>query len=103
MRLATIVCRFVRTNSEARWLRSALEITFGGFMKIRTWSPAVCVLWTATGLLWSVPAQAQTTTASIHGAVTDPSNAVLPGATVTVVNASTGISKTQKTDNKGYF
>jgi hypothetical protein len=46
---------------------------------------------------------AQATTASIHGTVTDPNGAVLANAIVTAVNTSTGISSTQKTDNKGYF
>ena len=46
---------------------------------------------------------AQATTASIHGTVTDPNGAVLANATVKAVNTSTGISNTQKTDNKGYF
>ena len=72
-------------------------------MKIRIWSLAVCLLLMATGFLWVVRAQAQATTASIRGTITDPSGAVLPGATVTIVNASTGISSVQKTDSKGYF
>ncbi len=48
-------------------------------------------------------AHAQSTYASIHGTVTDTSGAVLPGATVTVTNTSTGISSTQTTDGKGYY
>lgn len=47
--------------------------------------------------------QAQATTASIHGTVTDSSGAVLPGVTVNVLNTSTSIVSTHKTDNKGYF
>ncbi|MGA3100986.1 MAG: carboxypeptidase-like regulatory domain-containing protein, partial [Terracidiphilus sp.] len=45
----------------------------------------------------------QITAAAIHGTVTDPSGAVLPDATVTALNTSTGIS-TETTSNKsGYF
>lgn len=48
-------------------------------------------------------AVAQNVYASIHGTVIDSSGAVVPGATVTAVNTSTGISTTQTTDDKGYF
>jgi Carboxypeptidase regulatory-like domain len=72
-------------------------------MKVRIWYVAVCLLLVATRMLWVVQAKAQATTASISGTITDPSGAVLSGATVTVVNASTGISSVQKTDSKGYF
>ncbi|MGA8529867.1 MAG: carboxypeptidase-like regulatory domain-containing protein, partial [Acidobacteriaceae bacterium] len=48
-------------------------------------------------------AHAQSTYASIHGTVTDTSGAVVPGATVTVTNTSTGISSNQTTDGKGYY
>lgn len=50
-----------------------------------------------------IRSHAQATTASIHGTVTDPSGAVLPDSTVTVVNTSTGITNVQQTDSKGYF
>ena len=46
---------------------------------------------------------AQVTTASIHGSVTDASGAVVPNAEVTVVNLSTGVKYTAKTDGKGYY
>ncbi|MGC2163143.1 MAG: carboxypeptidase-like regulatory domain-containing protein [Silvibacterium sp.] len=72
-------------------------------MKIRTWFLATCLALIAGGFLWAVRAQAQATTASIRGTVTDPSNAVVADANVTVVNASTGISSMQETDNKGYY
>ncbi|MGB6872144.1 MAG: carboxypeptidase-like regulatory domain-containing protein [Acidobacteriaceae bacterium] len=48
-------------------------------------------------------AHAQSTYASIHGTVTDASGAVVPGASVTVTNTSTGISSQQTTDGKGYY
>ena len=72
-------------------------------MKIRIQSLAVCLLSIAVVFLWAVHIQAQATTASIHGTVTDPTGAVLSNATVTVANTSTGIASTQKTDSKGFY
>ena len=46
---------------------------------------------------------AQVTTAAIHGTVTDPSGAVLPGATVTALNTATGISTVVTTNRTGYY
>jgi hypothetical protein len=55
-------------------------------------------------LLCSAPgASAQSVYAAIHGTVTDTSGAVIPGASVTATNTSTGIVATQTTDDKGYF
>ena len=55
-------------------------------------------------LLCNAPrAAAQNVYAAIHGTVTDHSGAVIPGATVTVTNTSTGIVATQTTDSKGYY
>ncbi len=46
---------------------------------------------------------AQVTTATIHGSVTDGSGAFVANATVVVLNTSTGITKTTKTDTKGFY
>jgi len=46
---------------------------------------------------------AQVTTAAIHGTVADTSGAVLADADITVLNTSTGISATAKSDNSGYY
>ncbi|HEV2273843.1 MAG TPA: carboxypeptidase-like regulatory domain-containing protein [Acidobacteriaceae bacterium] len=48
-------------------------------------------------------ASAQVTYAQVHGTVLDPSGAVVPNATVTVLNTSTGISTTASTDSHGYY
>ncbi|MGB6690837.1 MAG: carboxypeptidase-like regulatory domain-containing protein [Terracidiphilus sp.] len=72
-------------------------------MKHRIQYIALGMLLAVSTVLGSGHATAQATTASIHGTVTDPNGAVLPNATVTAVNTSTGISSSQKTDNKGYF
>lgn len=71
-------------------------------MKLRNKYLGLAAALTATTFL-PLLALAQATTASIHGTVTDPNGAVLANATITAVNTSTGISNTQKTDNKGYF
>lgn len=49
------------------------------------------------------PAYAQVITATIHGTVTDASGAVVPNATVTVLNTSTGVHSTATTDSKGSY
>jgi hypothetical protein len=47
--------------------------------------------------------QAQSNSGSISGTVTDPSGAVVPGATVTVENPVSGYNRTVKTDVAGRF
>jgi len=43
------------------------------------------------------------TTSAILGQVTDSSNAVVPAATVTVINRETGLKRSAKTDDAGRF
>jgi hypothetical protein len=56
-------------------------------------------------LLAAVPAFAQVdySTATLKGTVTDPTGAVISGATVTVANPATGITKTTKTNSDGSY
>jgi len=54
------------------------------------------------GLLAAV-ATAQTSTSQISGTVTDASGAVVPGATVTLVNEATGVTQKQDTTEAGVF
>ncbi len=49
------------------------------------------------------PAQAQNVYAAIHGTVTDSTGAVVPNASVTVVNTSTNITTKVVSDSQGYF
>jgi hypothetical protein len=96
----------LHSSPPAASAHSAREITVvncGGFMNTRHPSLAVCLLSIAGVFLWAVHIQAQATTASIHGTVTDPTGAVLSNATVTATNTSTSIASTQKTDSKGYY
>lgn len=48
-------------------------------------------------------AQAQSNSGTISGTITDPTGAVVPGATVTIANAVSGYSRTQTTDSAGHF
>lgn len=59
----------------------------------------------ASAALYLQPAAifAQVTTATIHGTVTDSTGAVVPGANITVLNTSTGVRSTAKTDSRGYY
>ena len=47
-------------------------------------------------------AYGQTTSGSLTGQVTDPSGAVVPGATVTVTNLGTNLTQSVKTDSAGH-
>jgi hypothetical protein len=54
-----------------------------------------------SAIFWT--AQAQSNSGSISGTVTDPSGAVVPGATITVENPVSGYLRTAKTDSTGHF
>ena len=50
-----------------------------------------------------VPTQAQQTTGSLSGTITDPGNAVVAGATVTITSVSTGAERAAVTNSSGGF
>jgi hypothetical protein len=52
---------------------------------------------------FAAPAWAQFETASVLGTVQDPTGAVVPGATVTLLSLDTGISSTRVSDGKGGY
>ena len=54
-------------------------------------------------LLTAAPARAQLSTAEINGRVTDSSGAVLPGATVTMTQTATGLTRSVVTDASGSY
>jgi hypothetical protein len=54
-------------------------------------------------LLAQIVTQGQTTTGSLAGTVTDPGNAVVAGATVTVTSVNTGAERTGITNSSGAF
>ena len=49
------------------------------------------------------PAAAQDFRGSIAGTITDASGGVLPGVTVTVTNADTGVSQTSSPTSRGLY
>ncbi|MEO8436188.1 MAG: carboxypeptidase-like regulatory domain-containing protein, partial [Pyrinomonadaceae bacterium] len=53
--------------------------------------------------LFTVTALGQVTTGSLRGSVADPTGAMLPGATVSVVNNATGAERSAETGNSGTF
>lgn len=50
-----------------------------------------------------VPASGQTTTGSIYGTVTDPTGALIPGASVRAVNAQTGTAQHTQSNSSGNY
>src|SRR5215468_7566024 len=49
------------------------------------------------------PLAGQTVNGSFRGKVTDASGGVIPGASVTVTDATKGVSRDTKTDGSGYY
>src|SRR5262245_11722796 len=48
-------------------------------------------------------AEAQTTSATVSGTVTDPTGAAMPAAAIQVKNVDTGLTQSTVTDNEGRF
>jgi hypothetical protein len=63
----------------------------------------LAVVVAALFLIHSPIVQAQSVYAALHGTVTDASGAVVPGATVTALNTSTGSKTAVTTDSNGYY
>ncbi len=53
--------------------------------------------------LWSTGASAQINTATLAGTVADATGAVIPGASVTILQVANGVSRTTSTNDKGVF
>ncbi|WP_254059610.1 carboxypeptidase-like regulatory domain-containing protein [Granulicella sp. L46] len=69
-----------------------------------SWSIFRVVAIAMAGILGLGSAYAQSTNAGdIRGLVTDPSGALIPGATVTVLNLDTGVAKDYPTNNDGLY
>jgi Carboxypeptidase regulatory-like domain/TonB-dependent Receptor Plug Domain len=56
-----------------------------------------------TLVLTALGAYGQGNAGSVHGTVTDPSGAVIPGATVHMTNSVSGLDRTATTDDSGQF
>src|SRR5215467_11842610 len=54
-------------------------------------------------LLWSTAARAQAVSGTILGTVQDSSGASVPGASITIVNSETGLTRTLTTDSAGEY
>src|SRR5262244_2746226 len=63
----------------------------------------LCILLGLLLTLFSVHAWPQTQLAAVFGTITDPSGAVVPGAQVTIVNQSTGLTREALTDMTGQY
>jgi len=70
-------------------------------MRFASFRLVVCIL--AVVAFLAVPARAQYTPGSITGTVVDPTGAVVPGATVELVDPATGYVRTQETGDAGQF
>ena len=65
--------------------------------------PLVCGLLAAFLLYAAIPAYGQVLYGSIVGTVEDPSGAVVPKATITVMNKETGSTRENTADEAGRF
>ena len=54
-------------------------------------------------LFGAATAAAQTSTATLTGIVTDPTQARLPGVTLTLTNEATGVAATAPTNDQGEY
>jgi hypothetical protein len=80
-------------------MRRTLRANLGSLRGI----PAVLAILATFALIVPTPVSAQAVSGTILGVVRDSSGAVLPGVTVSLVNAGTGLSRTVVTDSKGEY
>ena len=64
---------------------------------------ASAVLLTILVLVAAPWVAAQSATGEVNGTITDPSNAVVVGATVRLLNQATGVAKQVTTNSTGYY
>ncbi len=69
----------------------------GKFLRILPLAGLLCAV------AFAAPAAQNGSSASVRGTVTDPSGAVIPGATVTISNAMSGLKRSVQTDPTGQF
>src|SRR6516162_10941639 len=67
------------------------------------WSRRLAILAMAVGLCGQATAQATGNAGSITGAVSDPTGAVVPGATVQIHNPVSEFTRSTTTDSSGKF
>ena len=61
------------------------------------------LMFAVTFLLFTVSALAQTSRGTVSGIVSDPTGAVVQGATITLTNDQTGVSRTTNTNSEGLY
>jgi len=61
------------------------------------------LMFAVTLLLFTASALAQTSRGTVSGIVSDPTGAVVPGATITLTNDQTGVSRTTNTNGEGFY
>jgi Carboxypeptidase regulatory-like domain len=71
--------------------------------KLITRRGRLCILAAALAAFFSVCGWSQTQLATVSGAITDPSGAVMPGVSVTVVSQGTGLKRSALTDTAGEY
>lgn len=65
--------------------------------------PRILLLASALGLAPQAAFAQNTNSGEIRGTVTDPSGAVIPGVSVTVLNVDTGVSKEETSNDAGIY
>src|SRR5579862_7840596 len=70
---------------------------------VRRASYRSCMLSAALAVLFSAGAWSQTQLATVSGTITDPSSAVVPGVSVTIVSRGTGLKRSALTDTAGEY
>lgn len=60
-------------------------------------------LFAFAAFFWALSGEAQVTTGTIAGTVTDSTGAVLPGVNIVILNEDTGVSRTVATDSAGRY
>ena len=74
------------------------------FRRPSVWkSIPICILTPLLFVAAVSPARAQSVTGSIEGSVVDQTGAAMPGVTVTVVQPTTGVTRTTTSDSNGLF
>ncbi len=81
---ATEIPAAIRRSASKRWFQASIGLLLVVFLSVST-------------------GQSQTVTGSITGQVTDPSGAVVRGATVTAHNLDTGVDSTATTNASGFY
>jgi hypothetical protein len=73
-----------------------------GSSKLVFWFAAAAAILVVASLI-STPARAQVAGATLSGTVTDPAQAAIANAQVTITNTATGVSRQVQTDSAGFY